>query len=140
MPTPTAHVVVGIDGSADSITALRWAEGYAATTAARLEVLCVWRWPIDYGYPVVNTAYSPETDAKAIAEQAVADLGLPTAQVSISIVEGEAGHELVRRSEHADLLVVGTHGHRVVSSLLLGSVSNYCVHHATIPVAVVRSK
>ena len=39
--------------------------------------------------------------------------------------------------EHADLLVVGSHGHGVLADALLGSISNYVVHHSTVPVLVV---
>ena len=39
--------------------------------------------------------------------------------------------------EHADLLVVGSHGHAVLADALLGSISNYVVHHSTVPVLVV---
>ncbi|MCU1368439.1 MAG: uncharacterized protein JWN39_4078, partial [Ilumatobacteraceae bacterium] len=39
----------------------------------------------------------------------------------------------------ADLLVVGSHGSGVLKELILGSVSNYCAHHSTCPVVLVRS-
>ena len=39
--------------------------------------------------------------------------------------------------EDADLLVVGSHGHGVLADALLGSISNYVVHHSTVPVLVV---
>eukprot|EP01018_Ginkgo_biloba_P026997 Gb_05096 [translate_table: standard] len=37
-----------------------------------------------------------------------------------------------------DLLVIGSHGYGMLKRALLGSVSNYCVHHAKCPVLVVR--
>ncbi|WP_346294441.1 universal stress protein [Sphaerothrix gracilis] len=38
----------------------------------------------------------------------------------------------------ADLIIVGSHGRKGVSEMLLGSVSNYVVHHATCSVMVVH--
>ena len=35
------------------------------------------------------------------------------------------------------MLVVGSHGHGVLADALLGSISNYVVHHSTVPVLVV---
>ena len=42
--------------------------------------------------------------------------------------------------EGADVIVVGSHGHGVLADALLGSISNYVVHHSDLPVLVVRTR
>lgn len=44
----------------------------------------------------------------------------------------------IAAAENADLLVVGARGHGGFAGLLLGSVSDQCVHHAPCPVTIVR--
>lgn len=44
------------------------------------------------------------------------------------------------RTWGADLIMVGSHGRRGISELLLGSVSNYVMHHAACSVLVVRGQ
>ena len=53
---------------------------------------------------------------------------------------GEPGPELCRLAadEGADLLVVVSHGRGVLKRVLLGSVSDYVLHHSPCPVLVVR--
>ncbi len=51
---------------------------------------------------------------------------------------GFAGHVLVEISHGAALLVVGTRGRSELTDLLIGSVSEYCVHHASCPTVIVR--
>jgi nucleotide-binding universal stress UspA family protein len=132
-------VVVGVDGSDDAMVALRWAEHYANSCGAMLRLVIAWEWPISYGYMALPPEYSPNADAKVTMEKAVAELSMPADRVETIVVEGSAGRELVRLGDEADLLVVGTHGHGALGSVLLGSVSSYCVHHATVPVVVVRA-
>jgi nucleotide-binding universal stress UspA family protein len=52
--------------------------------------------------------------------------------------EGPAAQVLLDETQGADLLVVGSRGLGGFSGLLLGSVSQQCVHHATCPVLIAR--
>jgi len=47
---------------------------------------------------------------------------------------------LVDAAQGAELLVVGNRGHGGLAEALLGSVSQYCVHHASCPVVIMRGK
>jgi nucleotide-binding universal stress UspA family protein len=51
---------------------------------------------------------------------------------------GDPAAVLLRRSAGADLLIVGSRGHSEFRQLLIGSVSEKCVRHATCSVAVIR--
>ena len=51
---------------------------------------------------------------------------------------GHPNDALVRASEHAGLLVVGSRGRNPLTGLLLGSTSGHCAGRAHCPVAVVR--
>lgn len=132
-------VVVGVDGSRGSTSALHWAADYVRAREGVLHVVTVWEWPVAYGYPAIPPGYSPESDAKLLLARAVEEISLPADQIEAQVVEGSAGPELIRMSEGANLLVVGGQGHSQLSSVLLGSVSRYCVHHSTVPTVITRS-
>ena len=57
------------------------------------------------------------------------------------VVTGDARFALIdaAKSEHADLLVVGSRGRTGLSKLLLGSVASHAVTHAPCSVLVVKS-
>jgi len=61
------------------------------------------------------------------------------ASVSVRAVNGIIAEELLKASQDADLLVVGSRGAGGFSSLVLGSVSSQVVSHAQCPVVVVHS-
>lgn len=62
--------------------------------------------------------------------------------ITREVLAGSAARAIVEKAEHwhADLIVVGSHGHGVWKRTLVGSVSNLVIHHAPCSVFVVRQK
>jgi nucleotide-binding universal stress UspA family protein len=79
--------------------------------------------------------------AREVAAQAIVVRGR-RAGVSVRFLvwEGEPGPAIVEAAvaEGADLVVVGTHGRSRVGRLVLGSVSDHVVRHASCPILIVR--
>jgi nucleotide-binding universal stress UspA family protein len=63
-------------------------------------------------------------------------------EVSFLVWTGDPGDMIVEaaEAEHADMVLVGSHGRGVVGRFLLGSVSEHVVRHAPCPVLVVRPR
>ncbi len=138
---PTGLVVVGVDGSDMSIDAVRWAFGQAAATAARLEVVTAWQWPVSWGPAVpLPSDYDPAADARSMLDGIVPPIAaeFPAVPVHWRAVEGHPAAVLVEASRHADLLVVASRGHGQFSGMLIGSVSQHCASNADCPVLVYR--
>jgi nucleotide-binding universal stress UspA family protein len=135
-------IVVGVDGSASSKAALRWAIRQAKLTGAAVQAVTAWRFPVGYGMATVDggSVIDFETSAKQILTEALAEVsGLhPEVPVRPLVIEGHAAEVLLNAARGAELLVVGSRGHGGFASALLGSVSMYCVLHAHCPVLVVR--
>ena len=135
-------ILVGVDGSPCSKEALRWAAQEAALRGAVVDAVITWNIPsMAYSYPVPMVgAFDLEPESKKTVRDTISEvLGeKPAVEVRESVVEGRAGPVLVELSEGAEMLVVGSRGHGILSGYLLGSVSEYCVAHATCPVVVVH--
>src|SRR5262249_60453482 len=70
-------VVVGVDGSAESVRALGWAARYATATGARVQALLAWHYPAAAGQAPVGVAPEPvrkqtEGRERAILDEAIA--------------------------------------------------------------------
>lgn len=135
------RIVVGVDGSDSSKAALRWAIRQAKLTGGSVDAVTVWRFPSTYGWapgpggmPDLETA-AKSTLIAALAEVSGLEPGVPVRPV---VTEGDAAEALLHAARGADLLVVGSRGHRGFASALLGSVSMHCVLHAHCPVLVFR--
>ena len=146
MSLPQHYLVVGVDGSRQSIDALRWAARQARITGARLDAVIAWQYPIAAsGLGFVPAAEIDDIDYEGLAaatlSTAIDQAGDIPATVEIRqiVASGDASTVLLRAAEGADLLVVGSRGHGTFAEALLGSVSNRCVHHATCPVVVMRT-
>jgi nucleotide-binding universal stress UspA family protein len=131
-------IVVGVDGSDESVKATAWAAEQARATGGTLELLIVWARPMSYGLPLVVGGYNPEHEAQAVVEKTASGIDLPADRLRTHVVNAAPALALVERSKSADLLVVGSRGHGGFAELLLGSVSDHCVHHASCSVVVVR--
>ena len=140
-----ATIVVGIDGSAGSAEALKFAVAEARLRKAKLKAVAAWTLtyvaaPIGMMAPI-DEALIPELqeNAKNVLEQALAAaLGPePDLEIEKAVLEGTPAQVLVDAAQGADLLVVGTRGHGGFTGLLLGSVSQQAAHHAPCPVVIV---
>jgi nucleotide-binding universal stress UspA family protein len=134
------RIVVGVDGSEESKGALRWAARQAELTGASLQVITTWHFPASaFGAAVPVPA---DFDFEAGSASALADAinevlgGNPTVEVVTAVEEGYPAPHLLAAAQGADLLVVGSRGHGAFAGMLLGSVSEHCVAHATCPVVV----
>jgi nucleotide-binding universal stress UspA family protein len=136
----TGRVIVGVDGSAASKRALRWAADYAVALHAPLEAVAVWEMPATYGWITETADASPTDTALKGLESVIAEVVGDTPHCAATVSRGHAAYVLVEASKRADLLVLGSRGMGGFKGMLLGSVSNYCVHHADCPVVVFREE
>lgn len=139
-----APVVVGVDGSESARPALVWAAEYAARHRRPLHLVYAIGMPVtfDPGFagPVDNetsieAAKPTVAEAAETARKAAVAIGELT--VKSSVVVSAPIPELLRRSEEAHLVVVGSRGLGAFRRALLGSVSTALVRHAESPVAVI---
>jgi nucleotide-binding universal stress UspA family protein len=139
-------IVVGVDGSENSLDALRWAVEEARLRGVTLHAVGTFTSPImSTGYEVA--AADPD-DIRAAAQamlaaaiDSVREAGdLDAVTIESEVIEGHAGERLIELSADADLLVVGSRGHGGFIGLLMGSVTTYAVNHSICPVVVVRHR
>lgn len=132
------RVLVGVDGSASSIAALRYAARIADVFDAPLEAVTIWRHPtLADAYLVAD--WSPEDDTRAILDGAMEDaFGSEPPDLVRTVLPGAPARTLVELSNRAGLLVLGSRGHGGFAGLVLGSVSAACAAHAKCPVLIVH--
>lgn len=130
-PPAPRRIIVGVDASAESRAALRWAIHLATALEAGLTVV--------HGVGLLEEAgYRPHVDVETLladAEQQRRPVGV---DVDVVTEDGPAAAVIVRIADrrHADLIVVGSRG-LGASPRLLGSVSEAVLSHARIPVLIV---
>lgn len=134
-------VVVGIDGSEGAAAALRWAHHEAQLRDLKLTAVMAWSY-LDQHHPGGGHDFTPDygqDQAGAALDAAVQEtLGADAGSVRANAVCDLAARALIEASAGAELLVVGARGLGGFKGLLLGSISQQCLHHARCPVAVIR--
>ncbi|WP_017570191.1 universal stress protein [Nocardiopsis halotolerans] len=139
------RVVVGMDDSSCAEVALRFALDEAARTGAELVVVRAWEAPaladLSEFTPTARDCLFTRADRHihALLDE-VRTERTERVPVRVEVVQDQAAHALLAKGENADLIVVGSRGRGGFSGLLLGSVSQSVLHHARVPVVVVRPR
>ncbi|MGI5940401.1 MAG: universal stress protein [Thermoleophilia bacterium] len=134
-------IVVGIDGSKHGEAALEFAAKEAALRGADLRVVYAWEQSM-----ITVSALNKESvdrfedDADKFVAAALARVAelQPQVRTEGKVVAGQPVQVLLNEAENATMLVVGARGRGGFASLLLGSVSQQLVQHATRPLVIVR--
>lgn len=133
-------VVVGVDGSPFGDAAVEWAAAYAAARHAPLTLLHATG---DLGGYLIPFRAEARNMAAPVARRIIEHASDVVRRTSSEVEpESRTCSEDPRQAllgvEDASMLTVGTRGHGPVAALLLGSVSQALVSHASCPVTVVR--
>jgi nucleotide-binding universal stress UspA family protein len=136
-------IVTGVDGSEHAAAALRWAHREAQLHGWPLSAVLTWTF-LDQHHADPEVTFHPDygdAEAQAALDAYVTKALGPdgTASTTRTVTCGLAAPSLLEASADASLLVVGARGLGGFQGLLLGSVSQQCVHHTTRPIAIVRT-
>lgn len=138
------RIVVGVDGSEASDAALGWALAQAHRTGDQVQAVHAWHYPEISELLTANPFELQHDEFRADAARVLRSAlervdPRPDVHVDPVVAMGRAAEVLLAAAADADLLVVGSRGRGGFAGLLLGSVSQHCVHHAPCPVVVVPS-
>ena len=150
MTTFSEHVLVATDLSPASLLAIDAAATLAKAFGARVTLAHVFD-----PSPLTPTATSQLTTAEQLEVaqsyerhllgelERLRDTRLAGLDAGVALLQGRsAADELCRHAEKADvdLIVIATHGRTGLARMLIGSVAERVVRHATCPVLTLRSK
>ncbi|AVZ39885.1 MULTISPECIES: universal stress protein [unclassified Dietzia] len=133
------RIVVGVDGSRPSLSALRRGAQIAAALDLTVEAITTWDYP-----PMIDAYYTADwtldEDAAKLLATAVDDAfdGSPPEGLRQTVLQGPAARLLIEHSRGAYMLVLGSRGHGGFVGLLVGSVSSACAAHAHCPVLIMH--
>lgn len=136
-------ILVGIDGSDAATNALEWSMEWAGAVDGQLVVL--------HALDTELVAYMTQhlkgrfhlddwerEQRSAFEEEWSAPLAKATVPSRTMVMKGRPATVIMEAAERlgAEMVVVGRHGHRMVTRMLLGSVADELVHHCPLPVVV----
>ncbi len=148
-------ILVPVDFSECSDVAVRYAVDLAGTLGARIDVLHAWTPPAELNPVLAQLAIRDpehggerslsefvEAQAAVALDNVVARLECDKVPVRGLLEAGPAKRTIVQLAEMSgyDLIIMGTHGRTGLSHLLMGSVAEWVVRHANVPVLTIRTK
>ncbi|WP_071128675.1 universal stress protein [Varibaculum massiliense] len=135
-------ILVGVDGSPESLEAAEWAGVRAQQSGSKLQVLCAYALPsytaasMDSGFAVVDNDAIRES-AQTVVDEAISHLNKLGYQAEGRVEAGDPTAILVQLSQQVDLIVVGTRGGGGFTDRLLGATSSALPAYSRCPVVVV---
>lgn len=154
MSTPSSApanypILVGIDGSTNAELAMQWAADIAVATNRPLRLLSCYSLPVMVGLgaaagymgPMLTSEEIREIDAanRKVLEDMKAKVleGRAGLNVELFLDQGSPAAALLKASEDAAMIVLGSRGVGSTTALVLGSVSYAVAHRAKCPVMLV---
>ncbi len=132
-------ILVPTDFSDYSAAALRHATSLARDTGAMMLIAFVYEHPTyaDTGFSGFPTEMDKAELLKELNEVKPSD---PNVGYSQHLLEGVPADEIVRLAdaENVDVIVMGTHGRRGLTRMLMGSVAEAVVRRANCPVLTIK--
>ena len=130
-------VVVGVDGSAGSAVALRWAVDHADPLGDIEPVTTFVTGPMVREVGPSDAGDEPYRSEATRQQRAFLESHAPWLVDAGVVIEHRAGPGLVKAAAASELLVLGTRGWGDRADLSVGSVGSYCARHSTVPVALI---
>lgn len=141
-------ILVALDGSPFAMQALHQARTLAQTSGATVVLLAVAPLLDDLGLAeggieplwMLAERQVQETYLKESLDKVATELRLSGLRVRARVLAGDPAETIIRtcREEVADLLVMATHGRSSLRRLFLGSVTTGVLHHAEVPILLIR--
>lgn len=138
------EILVPVDGSENSLRAVRYALGLAGALGARIRLFYVF--PVS-SVEIIGMAGMSRDDiehaAQAAAQRVFDKLHTEIGETDVKLVDetsiGDPAEEIIRCTEDDQelLVILGRRGLSRIQSLLLGSVSEKVVRHAHSPVTII---
>ncbi|MFI1256407.1 universal stress protein [Streptomyces netropsis] len=136
----TKPVVVGVDGSPESLSAAEWAGHEAVRRQLPLHLLNVWQLPVN------NVQFSPDPEGQRLWEEGKLREAAsrltdrhPGLTVTLEQVTGTPAEVLLDAAAKSCMLVLGSRGLGGVAGFLYGSMGLHVLAHADRPVVLVRA-
>ena len=149
-PRGLRTIVLAVDGSPDSLSAAAFLGTLPVGAGLRLATVAVIVPPDVMPMPELASAslfldealVQWRAEADSALDRAAAALDVGAGTIERRVVVGQPGEQIVSTANAvgADLIALGARGHGAFKRLLLGSVSEYVLHHADCPVLIVRGQ
>lgn len=137
------EIAVGVDGSASSLQAVRWATAEATRLGGTLRIVHAWLWPSMYvpdGASAIGDPVTAEAQRLLHEAAALAASQSPGLHIDTDLIPGAPRIVLTVASHEADMFVLGNRGRGGFTGMLMGSMAAAIAHRASCPVVIVRGK